>query len=153
AAEVVLHFSVADTGIGIPADKHRLVFDAFRQGDGSMTRRYEGTGLGLTIASRLVEMMGGRIWLESVVGQGTTFHFTARVGLQQQVAHLPSNLSTLAGLRVLVVEDNPTNRRMLTALLESRGHAAVPVEDGLQAMAALQAGSFDVVLMDVQMPR
>ena len=295
--EAVLHFSVADTGIGIPAGKHRLVFEAFRQGDGSMTRRYEGTGLGLTIASRFVEMMGGRIWLESTVGQGSTFHFTTRVGLQQDVARQPSNLSRLAGLRVLVVddsatvrsvlvdmlktwsvsavaadggaaglaalrqahetghpfalalvdvrmpemdgfdlarrlldepdlgqtklilltalnrpdeaarcravgasgcvmkpvspsalleaieavlgtrngeapveevagwqpareplrvlvvEDNPTNRRMLTVLLETRGHAAVPVEDGLQAIATLQAGSFDVVLMDVQMPR
>jgi len=174
--EVVLHFSVADTGIGIPPDKHRLVFEAFTQGDGSMTRRYDGTGLGLTIASRFVEMMGGRIWLESAVGRGSTFHFTARVERQQPASNAATLPETIEApvetgngevpvadvarpepacepLRVLVVEDNPTNRRMLTVLLETRGHAAVPVEDGLQAIAALQGGSFDVVLMDVQMPR
>ena len=296
--EAVLRFSVADTGIGIPADKHRLVFQAFTQADGSMTRRYEGTGLGLGIASRLVEMMSGHIWLESTVGEGSTFHFTARVGVQQDAIRTPAATSAvLAGLRVLVVddsapvrtiiaemlrgwsvhavavdgavagfaalreahaignpfelavidvrmpgmdgfamarqlvdepalrrtrvvflttanarddaarsravgaagcvrkpvfasalltavqgvlgprhgeaaaemavapplgpkplrvlvvEDNPTNRRMVTVLLEKRGHTVVPVEDGLQAIAAVQAGSFDVVLMDVQMPR
>src|SRR5438128_455296 len=170
-----LRFSVADTGIGIPVDKHRLVFQAFTQADGSMTRRYEGTGLGLAIASQLVEMMGGRIWLDSTVGEGSTFHFTARVGLQRDALPLPSPSATLTGLRLLVVddsatvrgivvdmlnacgahpvEDTPTNRRMLTVLLEKRGYTALAVEDGLQAIAAIQAGSFDVVLMDVQMPR
>ncbi|TMA54059.1 MAG: response regulator, partial [Deltaproteobacteria bacterium] len=157
AAEVVLHFSVADTGIGIPADKHRVVFDAFRQGDGSMTRRYEGTGLGLTIASRLVEMMGGRIWLESVVGQGTTFHFTARVGLQQQVAHLPPNLSTLAGLRVLVVDDSATVRSILMGMLESWSMSAVAADDGEVALAALREARetehpFALALLDARMP-
>src|SRR5438552_2944013 len=155
--EAVLHFSVADTGIGIPPDKHRLVFQAFTQGDGSMTRRYEGTGLGLAIASQLVEMMGGRIWLESAVGEGSSFHFTARLALQHDVARLPANLSTLAGLRVLVVDDSATVRSILVDMLKTWSVSAVAADGGAAGLAALreahEAGHpFALALVDAKLP-
>ena len=152
-----LRFSVADTGIGIPVDKHRLVFQAFTQADGSMTRRYEGTGLGLAIASQLVEMMGGRIWLDSTVGEGSTFHFTARVGLQRDALPLPSPSSTLTAVRVLVVDDSATVRGIVVEMLNACGAHAVAVDGGAAGLAALrdahQAGNpFGLALVDVRMP-
>ena len=152
-----LRFSVADTGIGIPVDKHRLVFQAFTQADGSMTRRYEGTGLGLAIASQLVEMMGGRIWLDSTVGEGSTFHFTARVGLQRDALSLPSPSATLTGLRVLVVDDSATVRGIVVDMLNACGAHPVAVDGGTAGLAALreahQAGNpFGLALVDVTMP-
>ncbi|MGH7787866.1 MAG: response regulator [Candidatus Binatia bacterium] len=158
AAEVVLHFSVADTGIGIAADKHATVFEAFAQADGSMTRRYGGTGLGLAISAQLVELMGGRIWLESEPGRGSTFHFTARFGVGQASAAPgpPVRPMHLRGLRVLVVDDNGTNRRILQDILTYWHMQPTVVADGRAALAALAEAApgapFDLVLLDAMMP-
>ena len=109
--------SVSDTGIGIPAEKRQMIFQSFTQADASTTRRYGGTGLGLTISKRLVELMGGRIWLESTEGQGSTFHFTARFGIPEEPVHAAERRPDLRGLRTLVVDDNATNRLVLRATL------------------------------------
>ena len=155
---VYLHFSVQDTGIGIPVEKETVIFESFTQADPSNGRHYSGSGLGLTISKRLVEMMGGHIWVESTLGQGSTFHFTVRLGLAR-----PSNVagpvlpSRLANLRVLAVDDNATNRRILEEMLWGwRMNPAVA--DGAQAAMtrleqALDAGMpFSLLLTDVNMP-
>ena len=122
---ISLHFSVEDTGIGIPVEKQAGIFEAFTQADGSTARRFGGTGLGLTICRRLVEMMGGRIWVESVVGQGSTFHFTASFGISKAAeSPKPAERAQLKGMRALVVDDNLTNRRILQLFLARLGHAA-----------------------------
>lgn len=160
---VGLHFSVADTGIGIPAEKQQSIFQAFTQADGSTTRKYGGTGLGLTISSQLVEMMGGMMWVESQVGKGSTFHFRVSLGLQKPIADEPATASPLptedaflekrrSGLRVLLVEDDPVNQRLTVRLLERYGLQVIWASTGPEALAALQRRSFDLVLMDVQMP-
>ncbi|HXP87973.1 MAG TPA: ATP-binding protein [Bryobacteraceae bacterium] len=161
----VLHFAVSDTGIGIPAEKQELIFEAFRQADGSMARKYGGTGLGLTICSRLVELMGGTIRVESEAGRGSTFHFTARfTPASQEPAEEPRALHNLSGainavtavparsLRILVAEDNVVNQRLASRLLEKRGHGVTIASSGKEALAQLEQESFDVILMDVQMP-
>src|SRR4029077_5284562 len=116
---LTLHFSVCDTGVGFPADKIESIFEAFRQADGSITRNYGGTGLGLTICSRLVGMMGGRVWVESEGGRGSTFHFTSRFALQKAVPAQAPNVEMLMlrDVPVLVVDDNHTNRRILQETL------------------------------------
>src|SRR5208282_966299 len=115
--QVRLHFFVQDTGIGIAPQKQKLIFEAFSQADGSTARKFEGTGLGLTISKRLVEMMGGKIWVESAEGEGSAFHFTASLGVGK-VAEPPAMATVaLAGLGVLVVDDNTTNRRILQEML------------------------------------
>jgi PAS domain S-box-containing protein len=159
---VTLHFAVRDTGIGIPREKQQLVFHPFSQADSSTTRRYGGTGLGLTISARLVEMMGGRIWVESEAGQGSRFHFTARLDLAQAVEQArPVDVPRRAvddhardrrALRILVAEDNRVNQILIVRLLEKRGHATVVAGNGREALAALEKQPFDVVLMDMQMP-
>ncbi len=154
----VLHFSVRDTGIGIPAEKQQLIFDAFTQADSSTTRQFGGTGLGLAIASQLVTMMGGRIWVESEVGTGSTFHFTARFGLQTGAT--PQSLTErvdVQDLPVLVVDDNATNRRILAEMLTNWGMKPTVVASGRAALAAMQeaAGSgepFPLALLDAMMP-
>jgi signal transduction histidine kinase/ActR/RegA family two-component response regulator/HPt (histidine-containing phosphotransfer) domain-containing protein len=163
--QVVLQFSVRDTGIGIPPEKHEAIFRPFEQADGSNNRRYGGTGLGLSISSRLVQMMGGQMWVESVVGGGSTFRFTARFGLDN--SPLASDPGTVVGpeegtsdvpaahawgLRILLAEDNLVNQTLTARLLEKRGHEVTIVGDGQGAVTALQQQVFDVVLMDVQMP-
>jgi two-component system, sensor histidine kinase len=174
--DILLHFIVTDTGIGVPPEKQKVIFDAFAQADGSSTRKYGGTGLGLTISSQLAAMMGGRVWVESPApvtvsngsGPGSSFHFTARFAVQNN-SHLsaePQDTRQLRGLtvptvvesrttrrlRVLVAEDNPVNQKLAVLLLEKRGHSVHLACDGLLALRALEEQSFDLVLMDVQMP-
>jgi two-component system sensor histidine kinase/response regulator len=159
AEAVALHFSVTDTGIGIPEQKRELVFRAFEQADGSTTRKYGGTGLGLAISSQLVEMMGGRIWLESEPGRGSTFHFTVRLGLRGETGAgaAPARHVELAGMPVLVVDDNATNRRILSEMLSSWDMPPTLAEDAAAALDAMerarQAGRpFPLVLLDGHMP-
>ena len=156
--EFVLHFSVTDTGIGIPVDKQRSLFEAFTQGDSSTTRKYGGTGLGLAIAARLVEMMDGRIWLESEPGRGSTFHFTARFSLATAPAdkRRPTDVDMLREVRVLVVDDNRTNRLILQESLLNWRMRPTLADGGQQAtefleLAKVQGAMFRLVLLDAQM--
>ncbi len=159
ADEVGLHFAVSDTGIGIPPDKQKALFDAFSQVDSSTTRRYGDTGLGLAISSQLVAMMGGRIWVESEVGTGSTFHFEARFGVSRPEGKSPDalELSVLQDLPVLVVDDNATNRRILEEVLTNWRMCPTVVESGQAALAALEQAQrngtpFALVLLDAMMP-
>jgi two-component system, sensor histidine kinase and response regulator len=158
---IVIHFIVSDTGIGIPAEKTSLIFDSFSQADTSTTREFGGSGLGLTISRSLVEMMGGKIWVESQVGQGSQFHFTIRVA-PASTRVTPGNSLTqpevLHGVKVLIVDDNRTNRRILDGLLRHWKMRPTTVEDGEQALykavAAYEDGEpFDLILTDMHMPR
>jgi PAS domain S-box-containing protein len=154
----LLHFSVTDTGIGIPADKLRSVFDPFVQADGSTTRKYGGTGLGLSISSHLVGLMGGRIWVESEVGAGSTFHFTARFSRRPgQDASPAAELAMLRDVPVLVVDDNAACRRTLHDTLADLGLRPSAVGGGAEALAALrqaeaQGAPFGLVVIDATMP-
>ena len=164
AAGVALHFHVLDTGAGIASEKLERIFEAFEQGDTSITRRYGGSGLGLTISGRLVAMMGGKIWVESTPGVGSTFHFTASFEFGEMRTPIESMeparvaLAAAAGparvhpARVLIVEDNPVNRHFVTRLLEKRGYDSVAVVNGQEALDMLERETFDAVLMDVEMP-
>ncbi|MGQ0525788.1 MAG: response regulator [Betaproteobacteria bacterium] len=168
--EITCHFSVSDTGIGIPRDRQGAIFRRFLQADPSTARLYGGSGLGLTISARLVEMMQGRIWVDSEPEKGSAFHFTARFALQ------PSQCQTLqASLRdsvcsrpvvaagvahsaderldILLVEDNELSQKLACHLLRKQGHAVVVAENGLAALEAFERRPFDLILMDVRMPR
>ena len=163
AETIMLHVRVADTGIGIPPDKHRAVFEAFEQADSSTTRKYGGTGLGLAISRRLVELMGGRIWLESpradlaadAPGPGCAFHFTVATAVGKappRTVPVP-----LGGVPVLIVDDNQTNRKILVEMLSANGMKPVAVENGEAALATLDqarvAGRpFPLAVVDFQMP-
>ncbi|MGH7526594.1 MAG: response regulator, partial [Gemmatimonadales bacterium] len=158
--EVVLHFGVSDTGIGVPVEKQPLIFEAFAQADTSITREYGGTGLGLAIASRLVALMGGRISVESEAGHGSVFHFTApfRLHAEPMAVKTPAELRDVRDLPVLVVDDNATNRRVLEQMLINWQMAPTTVLDGWSALAAIeeahQAGRpFRLALIDCQMPK
>ena len=156
---VLLHFEVRDTGIGIPLEKQKLIFEAFAQADGSTTRRYGGTGLGLTISSELVQKMGGRIWVESQPGKGSTFCFDVPFGLaaQQEKPSQSGPIPSLENLRVLVVDDNPTNRHILQEMLGNWGMKPALADSGPAALALLKMGAragrpFPLVVLDVMMP-
>ena len=155
----MLRFSVRDTGVGVPIEKQERVFDAFSQADGSMTRRYGGTGLGLAICKKLVEMMGGRIWLESQPHAGTTFHFLLRLAMQETSASRPAPVEPqrLHNMHALIVDDNATNRRILMELMNRWEMKPTAVEGGALALQALQAAKragnpFPLILLDAQMP-
>ena len=154
----VLHFSVSDTGIGIPEDKLDLIFESFRQVDGSTTRKFGGTGLGLAISQQLVKMMGGRIYVESEVGVGSTFHFTARFPIQTEAKKETEEVPVdIEGLRVLVIDDNATNRKILRGMLSSWGFDVKETKDGIRGLSELKQAHendkpFKLVLLDVRMP-
>jgi PAS domain S-box-containing protein len=164
-SKIALCFSVSDTGIGIPPEKHRLIFEPFTQADGSTTRKYGGTGLGLSICSGLVELMEGRIWVESAVGQGSTFHFTLNLDLPTAPqVHEPALSSASMSrhrakqqLRILVAEDNSVNQRLAARLLEREGHSVTIAGSGQEALELFERSlrdsqKYDLILMDVQMP-
>jgi PAS domain S-box-containing protein len=158
-----LHFTVEDTGIGIPVERQAGIFDAFAQADSSVTRRYGGIGLGLTMSRRLVEMMGGRLWLRSTSGTGAAFDFTVWMGRGDRATpqalappsppgtHLPLR-DWRRGFRILLAEDNRVNQMLAVRLLQKRGHMVEVAGDGSEALEKLKAAEFDLVLMDVQMP-
>ncbi len=154
-----LHFAVKDSGVGVHQEKQEKIFEAFSQADGSMTRKYGGTGLGLTICERLVEMMGGRIWLESEPGRGSTFHFTVQLKVQDapSAPAAPLQPEQLRDLHALIVDDNFTNRRVLLGMLTRWGMRPTAVEGGRAALQALEVAKsnghpFPLILLDGQMP-
>ena len=163
---VTLQFSVADTGVGIAPEDQERIFGPFTQADASTTRQYGGTGLGLTIARRLVDLMGGRIWVQSKAGEGSVFRFTVRLGLQREqeqgpepaavktVPPVPRAISPAPSrvLHLLLAEDTLANQKLVAYILNYRGHSVKVVENGQQACEAVQREEFDAVLMDVQMP-
>jgi CheY-like chemotaxis protein/anti-sigma regulatory factor (Ser/Thr protein kinase) len=155
ADRVVLHFSVADSGIGIKAAQQQIIFENFTQAEESTNRKYGGTGLGLAISKQLVEMMGGEIWVESQEGCGSVFHFTlsvrpgSEIVIHESVDILPVKDRSL---RVLLAEDNKINQDVARTVLELSGHTVCVAENGLQVLRTLVRDKIDVVLMDVQMP-
>jgi two-component system sensor histidine kinase/response regulator len=158
--DLLLHFAVADTGIGIAEEKRDSIFEPFTQADASTTRKYGGTGLGLTISARLVSMMGGRIWVISEVGRGSEFHFTIRLRVADPRAIEIGTIAPpeiLRGVRVLVVDDNRTNQRILEGMLKRWEMKVTSVEGGEEALAQLcaarEAGQpYGLVLTDMHMP-
>ena len=163
-----LHFTIRDTGIGIPADKQRAIFEAFIQADASTTREHGGTGLGLAIASKLVALMGGHIRVESEVGEGSTFHLTlllrsaddlpghatAGASVHERTRNLPTPVAhpPIPALRILLADDNVVNQKFLGALLTKRGHVVVIASNGREVLENMATVDFDVILMDVHMP-
>jgi signal transduction histidine kinase/HPt (histidine-containing phosphotransfer) domain-containing protein len=152
--EGMLHFAVADTGIGIPADRIAGIFESFSQADSSTTRKYGGTGLGLAISKRFVELMGGKIWAESTLGVGTTIHFTARLSPGAGKASAPAEAPPALNrpLRILLADDSEENRFLIRGYLKGSGSTIDEVENGALAVEQFKQKSYDLVLMDAQMP-
>ncbi|NQV34380.1 MAG: response regulator [Phycisphaeraceae bacterium] len=157
-SQVELHFTVRDTGPGIPPEKQAVIFEAFRQADSSMSRQYGGTGLGLAISSQLVELMQGRMWVESEVDKGSTFHFVGVFPVQEGVSIPPTpELVSLRDVRILVVEDNRTNRLIFSEMLKNWQMRPTAVDGGLNALAEMDRANnvgepFRLVLSDLMMP-
>jgi PAS domain S-box-containing protein len=160
ADTVVLNCFVSDTGIGIPLEKQKVIFDAFAQADASITRKYGGTGLGLSICNQLIQLMGGEISVESEPKKGTTFSFTLPFGIAPpkdpisepaKLQRRPAHIKPIP-LKVLVVEDNTVNQKLARLLLQKLGHRSTVVSNGRAAVRALERRRFDLVLMDIQMP-
>ena len=154
---VTLEFAVRDTGIGIPQSDLDRVFQPFAQADPSTTRRFGGTGLGLAISASLIRMMGGRVWVESKPGQGSTFYVTMRLPLAKELppdfaAPVAIATAACAPLSILLVEDNPANQKLATYILQDRGHRVEIAGDGQEALSLTEQRRYDVILMDVQMP-
>src|ERR1035438_7216068 len=153
---LLAEFQVHDTGIGITGDQQKLIFEPFRQVNGSKARRHGGTGLGLAISANLVRLMGGRIWVDSEEGRGSTFHLQTR--FEPVVSAQPAELLYGAGsdpdrpLSILLAEDDPASRTLVASLLKPSGHRITNVCNGLQALSAIERQEFDLVLMDIQMP-
>jgi len=156
-----LHFEVRDTGIGIPAEKTSRLFKPFTQVDSSTTRRYGGTGLGLAISKKLVELMGGRIWVESKLGEGSVFHFTIfadaalvtpGTGMKSENEAKYSQLEGREQIRILLAEDNVVNQMVLLKMLNKLGYHADAVANGKDVLSSLERQPYDIILMDVQMP-
>jgi len=146
---------VTDTGIGIPKDKQELIFSNFTQADTSTTRKFGGTGLGLTISKQLVHLMNGEIWLESKVGFGTTFHFIVALnkGKDETLSNriiTPENENNK--LKILLVDDNKINQKLAIIILEQKGHQIISAYNGIEALEKLANDDFDIILMDIQMP-
>jgi two-component system, sensor histidine kinase and response regulator len=155
--EVLLRFSITDTGIGIPEEKKTAIFEAFEQADRSMTRKYGGTGLGLAISLQLVKLMGGQLWFDSHPGQGSTFRFTARFGRQRERKIVVNRPASLRGLAVLVVDDSATNRLILEEMLRNWHMQPTVVASGREALDAMHRANkeerpFSLALIDGQMP-
>jgi CheY-like chemotaxis protein len=154
---VELRFAVRDTGIGIPLEKQGLIFEPFRQAEGCMTRQYGGTGLGLAIVTRLLGLFGGRIWVESKEGAGSTFYFTVPFPISHEPPAPRNDSGMLAEaptspLSILVAEDNDVSRMLVGRLLAKQGHTVTEALTGLEAVTLYERGAFDMILMDVQMP-
>ncbi|MDD5759865.1 MAG: response regulator [Desulfobulbaceae bacterium] len=151
--EYCLKITVRDTGIGVPLDKQRVIFDSFSQADGSMSRKYGGTGLGLTICEQLVKLMGGEIWVESLPGQGALFAFTVRLGLPcGPPFQMTQEVADLAAVSVLIVDDNASTREVLHEMLADVVAQVVTVADGEQALVALADSPVDVIVIDALLP-
>lgn len=159
-SEACLRFGVKDTGVGIPADKLDEVFEPFTQAEGSTARQYEGTGLGLSICRKIVELMGGEIWVESEEGDGCLFHFTVRcevVGdeIRPELVRPPAletKPADVPTMNVLLVEDGRANQLVATRFLERRGHHVKVAVNGSEAVRMWEEGSYDAILMDIHMP-
>lgn len=155
---LVVRFSVADTGIGMTEEVRTQLFTEFTQADATIARRYGGTGLGLAICKRIIGLMGGTIGVDSAPGAGSTFWFTVAFETAGPLAatvsrHFqPTAIPRLPRLRILLAEDNAINQKVVTTLLGRQGHEVTVVEDGRKAVQAVRDGTFDLVLMDMQMP-
>jgi CheY-like chemotaxis protein len=154
---LMVHWSVEDSGIGIPEEKRRMIFEAFRQADNSTTRKYGGSGLGLAICSRLVALMDGRIWVDGSQGGGSVFHFITRLAPAPAAAELTVPAQPLAAapkrrLSLLLAEDNPVNQKLALQIFGKRGHSVTVANNGREAVASASRGGYDLILMDVSMP-